>query len=81
MIIYYSTLSVRYNQHSAANAADLRTKILDFGGFDSGISLLLRDGILMSIGSLPESSSQAILAGIISVGRSGMRYLSQPELL
>ena len=41
--------------------ANLRTRILDFGGFDSSIILILRGGILMSIGDFPESLRQAIL--------------------
>ena len=55
----------------AKNAASLRTKILDFRGFDSGIILNLRGIILMSIRNFPESLSQAILVGIILVGRLG----------
>ena len=47
--------------------ANLRTKILDFGGLDSSIIVNSRGGILMSIGDFPESLSQAILAGIILV--------------
>ena len=31
-----------------AHTADLRPKILDFRGFDSGMTLVLRGGILMS---------------------------------
>ena len=34
--------------------ANLRTKILDFRGFDSSIILMSRGGILMSIGHFPE---------------------------
>ena len=52
--------------------ANIRTKILEFRGFDSSRISILRGGILMSIGDLPESSSQAILAGIILVGRLGV---------
>ena len=53
------------------DTANLRTKILDFGGFDSSRIFSLRVGILMSIGDFPESLSQAILVGIILVGRLG----------
>ena len=49
--------------------ASLPTKILDFRGFDSSIILILRGGILMSIGISSESLSQQILVGIILVGR------------
>ena len=52
--------------------ANLRTKILDVRGSDSSRILSVRGGILMSIGNLPESLSQAILAGIILVGRLGV---------
>ena len=52
--------------------ADLRTKILDFTGFDSNIIFMLSDGILMPIGNFPEMLSQQILVGIILVGRLGV---------
>ena len=38
-----------------AGAANLRTKILDFRGFDSSIILIAREGILRPIGNIPES--------------------------
>ena len=50
-------------------AANLRTKILDFGGFDSSRISISRDGILMPIGDFLETLSRRILAGIILVGR------------
>ena len=53
------------------NTANLRTKIMDFRGFDSNIILILSGGIPRPIGNLPESLSQAILGGIILVGRLG----------
>ena len=56
-------------RHIAANP---RTNIMDFRGFDSNIILILRGGILMSIRHFPESSSQAILVGILLVGRLGL---------
>ena len=46
---------------SGLRTADLRTKILDFTGFDSSRILIVRN--------FPEILSQAILAGIILVGR------------
>ena len=52
--------------------ANLRTKILDFREFDSSIILILRGGIPRPIGNFPESLSQAILVGIILVGRLGV---------
>ena len=53
-------------------AANLRTKTLDVGGFDSSISLILRDGILMPIGDFLESLTQAMLVGVMLVGRLGV---------
>ena len=46
-------------------AANLRTEIPDFGGFDSIVILILRGGILMSIGDFQEILSRRILAGSI----------------
>ena len=51
---------------------DLPTKILDFRGFDSSRILIVRGGILMSIGNFPESLTQAILVGRFLVGRLGV---------
>ena len=53
-------------------AANLRTKILDFRGFDSSRILILRLGILMCIGNFTKMLSQRILVGIILVGRLGV---------
>ena len=52
--------------------ANLRTTVLDFRGLDSSRILILRGGILMSIGNILESLSQAIVVGIILVGRLGV---------
>ena len=52
--------------------ANLHTNILDFRGFDSSIILILRSGITRTIGNSPEVLSQAILVGIILVGRLGV---------
>ena len=63
--------------------ANLRTKILDLRGFDSSIILILRCGILMSIGNFLEVLSQEILVGIILVGRLGVEArvcFSSPSL-
>ena len=54
------------------HTADLRTKILDSRGFDSSMILLVRGGILRSIGNFPDSLSQAILVAISLVGRLGV---------
>ena len=52
--------------------ANLRTKIIVFRGFDSIIILVLRGGIIMFIGDLPERLSRRILVRIILVGRLGV---------
>ena len=41
-------------------AANLRTKILEFRGFYSSTVVILRGGILMSMGNLAESLGQVI---------------------
>ena len=51
-----------------------RLTIVDLKGLDSSIILILRGGILMSVGHFPESLSQAILVGIILVGKSGVHH-------
>ena len=63
--------------------ADLRTKILDIGGFDSKVILQLRGDIFMSIGDSPENMSQRILAGRILVGRLGVHcaWIREPFLV
>ena len=48
--------------------------LVDFRGFYSSIILDLRGGLLMSIGDFPESLSQAMLVGIVSVGRLGVGH-------
>ena len=53
-------------------AANLRTK-MDFTGFDSSRILTLTGGIPRPMGDFPEGFSQRILAGMISVGRLGVR--------
>ena len=52
--------------------AHLPPNIVDFRGFASGIILILRGGIPRPTGNFPESSSQAILVGIMLVGRLGV---------
>ena len=74
---FFLLLSLERSQ--SRHTADLRTTILDFRGFDSSRVLNLRGGILRSIGDFPESLSQRILAGIILVGRLGVRQSGQME--
>ena len=45
---------------------------IDVRGLDSSIILVLRGGIPRPIGNFPESLSQAILVGIVLVGRFGV---------
>ena len=53
--------------------ANLRTNIVDSRGFDWRIILILRDGIPRPKGDFPEVLSQAILVGLMLVGRLGVR--------
>ena len=55
-----------------SSTANFRTNIMDFRGFDSSVILILRGGIPRPIGNSPESLSQAILAGIMLVGKLGV---------
>ena len=54
------------------DTGNLRTNIMDFRVFDSSRILILRGGLLMSKGNFPEDLSQAILVGIMLVGRLGV---------
>ena len=49
----------------STSTPNLPTNIVDFRGFERG-------GILMSIGDFPETFSQAMLVGIMLVGRLGV---------
>ena len=60
------------NRDSDSRTATLRTNIMDFRGFDSSIIFILRGGIPRPIGDSPESLSQAILVGVMLVGRLGV---------
>ena len=57
---------------------NLPTNIADFRGFDSSMLLLLNGGILMSIGDSPEILSQAMLVGIMLVGKLGVKVWELP---
>ena len=52
--------------------ANLRTTILDVRGFYSNTTVILRHGILISMGISPEVLSQHILVGIVLVERLGV---------
>ena len=45
---------------------------MDFRGFDSSIILILRGEIPRPIGNFPESLTQAMLVGVMLVGRLGV---------
>ena len=75
-LLSYDEWTARLEASAGSGKAYLRTKILDFGGFDSSRILILRGGILMSMWNFPESLSQGILVGIILVGRLGVRNFS-----
>ena len=63
------------------HAANLPTNIADARGFDSRIILIPRGGILVSIGNFQEDLSQAMLVGVMSVGRLGVvYYIIQPAI-
>ena len=51
---------------------NLLSDIVDFRGFDSSTILILRGGIPRPEENLPESLSQAILVGVMLVGRLGI---------
>ena len=57
----------------ASNTANLRAKILDFGGSDPSRTSILRGGILMSAGDLPEtlSSRRGGLDSLQTIRQSG----------
>ena len=64
--------STRWHSYLTHNAQFHPTNIMDFRGFDSSIILNLRGGIPTPIGNFPESLSQAILLGMMLVGRLGV---------
>ena len=52
--------------------ASITANIVGFRGFDSSMILNERGGMPMPIGDFPESLTQAILVGIMLVGRLGV---------
>ena len=62
----------RQCSRQCACTANLRTKILDFRGFDSTRIWILRGGLPRPTGNFLETLSQVILAGRILVGRLGV---------
>ena len=51
---------------------NLPTNIVDFRGFGSNIILILMAGIPRPMGDFPESLTQAMLVGVMLVGRLGV---------
>ena len=49
--------------------ANLRIEILDFRGFDTSIILMLRGGIIMSIGMIPDTAGKNMVP--ILIGTNG----------
>ena len=64
-----SSSSSDNDNNDSKDTANLRTKILDFRGFDSCIVLILGGGIPRPTGNSLESLSQAILAGRDNLSR------------
>ena len=60
-------------------AANLRTKILDSGGFDSSIISVVRGGIPRPIGEFLEMLGQRVSVGITLVGRLGAWSFAAPN--
>ena len=56
-----SSLSIQVDRAQLEITANLRTKILDFRGFDSGRTLISRGGMLMSMGDFPGSFESTII--------------------
>ena len=68
-----------YSQDEEEQGTDsLRNKTLDFREFDSSRILMLRGGIIMSIGIFRELVSQEVLVGIILVGKLGVLFSPSP---
>ena len=63
-----------FTDTSIAATANLGTSIMDFRGCDSSVILILRGGIPRPMGNFPESLSQAILVGVMLVGRLGVLH-------
>ena len=64
-----------------SDTANLRTNIEDFRGFDSGIIWILRGGIPRPTGNFLESLSQAMLVGVMLVGRLCVEQREHKDLI
>ena len=72
---FYLAGRVNGQNRVSEGTPDLPTNIAGFRGFDSSVILILRGGILRYIGDYPESLIQAMLVGIMLVGRLGVPSL------
>ena len=57
-----ASITVTFSRTSIHSKANLRTKVTDFSGFDSSGVLILRGGILKSIGSFPQNAESTHLS-------------------
>ena len=64
--VWHPSLAALQSPSRSRSTFNLRTRIFDFRGFDSSRILIVRGGILMSMGNFPESLSQGILVGYSS---------------
>ena len=69
-----SMISITIITITITTAPNLPTNIVDFRGFDSSTILIWRGGIPRPIGDFPESSSQAMLVGVMLVGGLGVSF-------
>ena len=70
MYVYIYIYIFFFERHE--HTANLPTNIVDLRGVESSIILIIRGGIPWPIGDFPESLSQAILVGVMLVGRLGV---------
>ena len=76
-VAFQVTIPISFHRFNATTP-NLPTNIVDFRGFDSSIILILRVGILRSIGDFPESLTRAMLVGC-NVSREIGRKIARTE--
>ena len=76
LVLYEHTQMTQANRHTVndntSSTPNLPTNIVDFRGFESNIIFMLRGGIPRPTGDFLEIVSQAMLVGIMKVGRLGV---------
>ena len=78
MLVCFCSKSILWNlkyetiKYKNGRTPNLPTNIVDFRGFDSSIILIQRGGIPRPIWDFLESSTQAMLVGVMLVGRLGV---------